>query len=1694
MNKEMYAFTLVFALLALGMSMASPIHLVGLGTYGSSPVYMRPVTPIKMVPVNSGGQSGSIVSAPSVPSVSTTPKPTEPLNASGSRNTFEPRKPVERIHPIQSTGNNSILEVEYTCYNCSTPINIPLGNGTYTLQRMVINYNLAENDCEYVSPMYRDSLGNFFYIVPDTGYVVMCPTQNTTVINNIQNVSTNYIRIVPNDPSKGPIKFNMLDVKVYWKDEPPIATGYSSFPTCSRRNITLDFDVSDSDSNISQINIIMDNSTLLNRSFNTPKLHFNFTHEVVNPGYHMFNINITDEYGASWWRTTAWFVKPSPDFYVRNVSVYSTDNAHPVNVSMVVGNNGDSLNGTYYGANMAMIVLYVNGAIKKVLQDVRLDAGQTKDITTSLNVSTPGNYTLTVRILNQIIDTCSDLNTSNNVFSTHFNVIQANRPPRADFYWTPSQIVANRTPVVFYDNSTDPDNNIVKWVWNFGDGITVYMTNGNHTSNITHVFTQPGTFYVNLTVVDSGGLKNSTVKPVNVLGLPVINEFKATPSSGYDPLTVEFTVNVTDPNNINSSNLSVTVFYGDGKSVSTLVSGATGVIYLNHTYEYMGNYTARLVVNDGYGLSTNASTLVRVSDAAPVITDFEATPQNGSAPLTVNFCLSAYDANDNELTGTLYYGNGNKLEFVLKNTSYSTLTCYAINYTYSKPGSYNAMFVVKDRDGLEDYDIRPINVTQVELPDLTIPSVNISSSINETEPVNITVYVKNQGNANATNVEVRMTQAFSAMTRVAAMSSTASNSTTGNVKYVNVSAGETVPVVFTWVPGVYGNYTLYFDVDPVNVVHESNESNNEYTLHVHVNPLPDFAVYPDLITSEGLTQGQPGNVSVQVLNIGHTGGNVSVTLSYTGFNSTLNKSVYIPAGHEQELTFQITPVSVNTTVNVSLMGGDELNYSNDFATKNLSVKPSYPELEITNVSVSASETSAILLFNTTNKANVTVYYGNSTNYTSEFYDNSSSMHHAFNITGLVPNSTYYFEIDAIGVYGQTASYNGSFTTLANTTRLLDVAVASLELPSSARVGEPFNITAIFSNDGNTNVTTLAQILINGTVIFSDNITLGVYTNKTVHITYIPNETGQYTITAVIDPDNALNEINETNNEITKTINVTELQPPVAVIPPETWVKVGENATFNASNSYDPDGTIVSYAWNFGDGTNGTGKVTYHAYNSTGLYIVSLTVTDNDGLTSRARELVAVWNDTGLPDFIPYVNSTSVVAGELNEIQVWIYNVGNVSSNVTSFVLMTYGNSSVNLTKTVFIGAVNKTVVPINITLPENATDFILNITVNPGHSVNESNYSNDELVVNFTVLHRPVAKFSAEPSSGYAPLNVLFNASNSYDPDGTIVSYAWNFGDGTNGTGKVVSHRYSKAGTYTVTLTVTDNDNLTSEVSSTIKVSTRPSGGGGGAGGGGGFVIHINPNPPQKKPSSVTKPKLVSYYAGHLFVVRGYNYDANSNETTITTVVRGTGNVTLYQIIDTIPKSIAKNITMISISPTPDKVIKADPVVSWMVGLGAGQTFTFKYTIHGHVPIGKVAALQAPKVKVISSVYVKPKPKNNTTAPVNTTNGTVSHNATISPITGLVTFAQGNIKSLLIVLLLAIFIALVAVYFDVVDKVRNVTTSVAPSEEIREVSISEESDRDIVSIIERSVLGPGTQESEKEHSEPETPRDNLSDY
>jgi len=302
-----------------------------------------------------------------------------------------------------------------------------------------------------------------------------------------------------------------------------------------------------------------------------------------------------------------------------------------------------------------------------------------------------------------------------------------------------------------------------------------------------------------------------------------------------------------------------------------------------------------------------------------------------------------------------------------------------------------------------------------------------------------------------------------------------------------------------------------------------------------------------------------------------------------------------------------------------------------------------------------------------------------------------------------------------------------------------------------------------------------------------------YTGTGVIISRAYSDNGTYTVTLTVTDDDG-----ETDTA-TSIKTVLNRSPVAVIIESAETVYTGEVIHFNASDSYDPDGSIVSYSWNFGDGYTGTGVTIDHAYADNGTYTVTLTVTDNDGATGIATHIKIVGNR---PPVASFTESAETV--------------------YTNVVITFNASSSYDPDGTIvsyswdFGDGYTGTGVTVDHAYADNGTCTVtLTVTDNDGATGSANSVK--------TILNRsPTASFTESATTVPTGTVIHFNASASYDPDGVIVSYAWNFGDGESGTGMIVDHVYVDNGTYTVTLTVTDDDGATDITTSTKTILNRP--------------------------------------------------------------------------------------------------------------------------------------------------------------------------------------------------------------------------------------------------------------------------------
>ena len=257
-------------------------------------------------------------------------------------------------------------------------------------------------------------------------------------------------------------------------------------------------------------------------------------------------------------------------------------------------------------------------------------------------------------------------------------------------------------------------------------------------------------------------------------------------------------------------------------------------------------------------------------------------------------------------------------------------------------------------------------------------------------------------------------------------------------------------------------------------------------------------------------------------------------------------------------------------------------------------------------------------------------------------------------------------------------------------------------------------------------------------------------------------------------------------ETTATINA----PPLCDADGPYSGDVGESITFDGSGSSDPDGTIVSYAWNFGDGNVGSGPNPTHTYNTPGVFVVTLTVTDNDGGTASCETTA----DINAP---PVCDADGPYSGNVGESITFDGSGSGDDGDIVSYA-WDFGDGSTGS-------------------------------GVNPTHTYNTSGLFTVTLTVTdddgATATCTTTADINASPIcdaggpySGLVGQPVQFDGSGSSDPDGTIVNYAWDFGDGGTGSGPNPTHTYNATGAFTVTLVVTDNDAATSTCETTANI------------------------------------------------------------------------------------------------------------------------------------------------------------------------------------------------------------------------------------------------------------------------------------
>jgi PKD repeat protein len=284
-----------------------------------------------------------------------------------------------------------------------------------------------------------------------------------------------------------------------------------------------------------------------------------------------------------------------------------------------------------------------------------------------------------------------------------------------------------------------------------------------------------------------------------------------------------------------------------------------------------------------------------------------------------------------------------------------------------------------------------------------------------------------------------------------------------------------------------------------------------------------------------------------------------------------------------------------------------------------------------------------------------------------------------------------------------------------------------------------------------------------------------------------------------------------SGKATKTIQLQDRIPVSIFTFTSGTILTSVPVSFNGTASFDPDGTIVGYAWDFGDGSTGSGVTPAHSYSIAGTYAVKLNVTDNSGSTQVSTQTVTI---TDRPPVVTVIlSSTTPAPGQAVIITI----SASDSDGTIATTTVNWGDGTTDAIS----GPPTTDSHAYSLANGTPSAAYTITVTVHDNSGLSSS------ATPGITVTDNPPVITWTPPAATAVSGQAVTVAVSSSDPDGTVTTVTVNWGDGkvdtlTPGT-TTGSHTYSLTSsspsvTYTITITVVDNSGSTKTASSSIAI------------------------------------------------------------------------------------------------------------------------------------------------------------------------------------------------------------------------------------------------------------------------------------
>ncbi|MEZ4775620.1 MAG: PKD domain-containing protein [Bacteroidia bacterium] len=1089
---------------------------------------------------------------------------------------------------------------------------------------------------------------------------------------------------------------------------------------------------------------------------------------------------------------------------------------------------------------------------------------------------------------------------ANGCSSQSTEIVEALESPVVDFIANQT-VGCSPTPIFFSDLTTTAAIKI-SWLWDFGDGTTSSL------ATPTHTYTSDGDYSVKLVVTDQNGCKDSLTK-VNYIRL-------SHPVAGYtfdqNRVCPNIPVGVTFTDASVPDTTIVTWFwqFGDG--------GTSNLQNPSHSYSSPGIYTTTLTVTNVLGCQSTFSQANQIEVLTPPVTQFTMSDSADCNPFTISFTDISVPGDANIVAWSWDFGNG------------ATSLAPNPSYTWTTPGVYNVTLTTTDNNGCQTTSSKSVRSWEIPVADFrsadtlgcapqTVRFINQTSS-----PYNI-VYTKwffGDGDS---------------------------------VEYitnpVHTYASDGIYSVTLITEDIHGCRDTLVRPNYIRLSHPTAQFNWDQNTVCPGIPIgvtfTDLSIADTTITSWFWTFGDGGTSNQQ--NPSHSyslPGTYSVTLivrNILGCADTTTVVNTITVLNPPVAQFTVSdsadclPFPVTFTDGSVAGAAPIVSWNWDFGNGATSLisNPTYTYTTAGSFNSSLTVTDANGCQSIKTKR-IDVFGIPQAAFTANDTLGCAPLPVAFTdlSSGPSPINQWLWTFgdgNTAVVKNPLHTYNGN----GNYTVSLKVTdtkgcTNTVTKPNYVKLTNPV-----------ANFTWNRAFICPGTIVDFRDVSLADHplttwlwdfgdgtTASTQHPSHMYTTAGMYTVTLTVT-----NALNCSDTEV-KTAIIQVIQRATAQFTPsvdqgcEPLQVVFTNTTVAGSTP------VVSWLWNYADGTTSALMQSPHTFTPAGVYPVSLTAVDANGCRDTfVRDITVFLRPTAnfvasdstdcAPTDITFFDHTSSNYVLTN----WLWNFGDGNTSTSPVPVNSYANDGVY---------------PVSLI-------------------VTDVNGCKDTLVKpNYIHLSHPVANFSVDQNKVCPGTTLQFTDISV--PDTTLMTWLWDFGDGTTSSTQNPGHVYSIPGFYTVTLTITNVNNCsdTRVRTNMIEVFTPPTPSFAASDTSDCFPMEVTFNDLSVGNSAALVGWLWDFGNGSTSTIRNPHTsypNPGSYNVTLTTTDNNGCTASHSLVINSLYRPTANFISTDSVG-CAGSVAFADlstgnqPIVAWLWSFGDGTTSTLKNPAHSYPGTG----------------------------------------------------------------------------------------------------------------------------------------------